>query len=99
MSEQAKKFLDDAFIEFDPAGDGTGGLNAFAFARLIRKYCSTKDAEFAFSEEQAAQIIEKIDVDGNGTIEIDEFGFFFNVQSYISNLPFNFIALHIGRVV
>lgn len=68
---QDKAFLDELFRRFDPEGDGSGSLDVKLMYELL-KYV---DMDLQYRDVE--QLVRQIDLDGNGTVEIDEFHFFF----------------------
>merc|ERR1719387_2236759 len=68
---QDKEFLDELFKRFDPEGDGSGSLDVKMMFELLRSI----DMELQYRDVE--QLVRQIDLDGNGTVEIDEFHFFF----------------------
>lgn len=66
-----KAFLDALFKKFDPEKDGSGSLDC----RLMYELLRSVDMELQYKEVE--QLVRQIDLDGNGTVELDEFHFFF----------------------
>jgi len=67
-----RRFLDDMFLCYDPNEDGTGSLDVKAFASLC------KDIGLELEKKEVKGLMKQLDLNGNGTIEIEEFHFFFN---------------------
>lgn len=67
-----RRFLDDMFLCYDPNEDGTGSLGPKEFASLC------KDIGLELNKSDVKGLMKQLDLNGNGTIEIEEFHFFFN---------------------
>jgi len=65
-------YLIALFEKFDPMEDGTGSIDADRMLQLLQ---SEKMNLFDLRDVQ--QLIRQLDLDGSGTIEVDEFPFFF----------------------
>jgi len=67
-----RTFLDDIFLCYDPNGDGTGSLGYREFSKLV------KDLGLKLNKAEVEGMMNQLDLNGNGLIEIEEFHFFFN---------------------
>ncbi|KAF4663219.1 hypothetical protein FOL47_005844 [Perkinsus chesapeaki] len=67
-----RKFLDQLFFKYDPNGDGTGSLG------VDETFALFQEAGLNLSRAEVKDTMKQIDLDGNGTVEIEEFHFFFN---------------------
>lgn len=67
-----RKFLDDVFMCYDPNGDGTGSLTSKEFVQLCQ------DIGLELTKSQVKGLMKQLDLNGNESIEIEEFHFFFN---------------------
>jgi Ca2+-binding EF-hand superfamily protein len=70
-----RNFLDDIFLCYDPNGDGTGSLGYREFSKLV------KDLGLKLNKKEVEGMMDQLDLNGNGLIEIEEFHFFFNHAS------------------
>jgi Ca2+-binding EF-hand superfamily protein len=67
-----RNFLEDIFLCYDPNGDGTGSLGYREFSKLV------KDLGMKLNKKEVEGMMNQLDLNGNGLIEIEEFHFFFN---------------------
>lgn len=69
--EVQRPYLRNLFEEFDPKGDGTGSLSP----SLMKTLLESVNVNLTLSD--VCRLVQQIDLDGNGTIEWNEFQFFF----------------------